>query len=781
MKKETLTLIIKSLRILLCAGTIGIALTFLAAYIFPLPDRLSVPYSKIVEYNDSSPAYVFLSDDDKWRLPVSMDNIDPDYVEALIRFEDKRFSYHFGVDPVAVVRAMYKNLINGRIVSGASTITMQLVRILKPKPRTLRSKIIEAMQAVQLEIRFSKAEILQYYLQFIPFGKNIEGVESAAYAFFGHNAGALSKAEIAYLISVPQKPGRRYPSSKNKNEISQAIDYVCQKLYAAEYFSDKDIREVKKYPLPQKLYPYPRNSPHAANWLSQLFPNNQVLKTTLKKNVQQIAENILKSYKHTFSPHGIYNASVVVIDNKTSDVLALVGNIDFWDNKHSGQVPGFAAPRSPGSALKPFIYTMAIDKAISLPSQLVPDIPVRYGSYEPNNYDMQFNGLIKLEDALSKSLNVPFVNLLADIGVEPFLSFLSDCGMTTLTIEPGFYGLSIAIGGIEVSLLDLTNLYTIYARQGKYLDYNVLQNTENTSSIPVFSSAGTYLTKQALRIKDRPDFPRRRRVVAIPPDIYWKTGTSYGHRDAWAIGANPDYTVGVWVGNFDGTPSRSLVGSDRAGPVLFDILDALTNRTYKSRTPESMPFELSEVEVCAYSGYLPNSFCPDMKLFFAPVTNLPIKQCPFHMVYEIDVETGFYLPPLCRQGRNWKAEVFTVLPATIRRWISDNHLKAKQPPMQAPNCQQVVSQKPPSLVSPQSDTIFFIIPGIKPSDQEIPLEAEASGRESELSWFVNGKFLASSPPHKRVWFTPSAGKHKIRVVDSTGQFDQTEITIMTIN
>jgi len=774
------------------AGIFGPGIGIIAlVYLAPLPDRLSLPYSTMLQYRDQTPIYFFLTRDDKWRLPVELNKVDPNYLKALTRFEDKRFYYHPGVDPFAIARAVYLNSSRGKIISGGSTITMQLARILEPRPRTYGSKLMESLRALELETRLSKKEILQAYLQFLPFGKNLEGIESASYAYFGHSSRALSPFEIAYLLSVPQDPNLRYPSKKNLGPRQEAVGQVARRLSQAGIFSPGQVQEILKTPLPESLKPFPRQAPHCAFWLAQKLKNQDLIATTLRKDLQPIAEKTLAAYQKDYAQKGVYNGAIVVIDNRSSQVLALVGNFDFWDQEHQGQVVGFIAPRSPGSALKPFIYALAIDRAMALPGYLVPDLPVRYGGYQPRNYDEQFRGLVKLEDALSQSLNVPFVNLLYQIGIQPFLSFLTDAGISTLSDQPGYYGLSAAIGSMEVNLLELTNLYAALARNGAYLDYQILlndetrtglspanSNNENPRPRQVFSPASAYLTKQALKIRDRPDFPYRAQVVELPPEIHWKTGTSYGNRDAWAIGSNPEFTVGVWLGNFDGAPSSELKGGDLAGPVLFDLLDALSNRSFQANLPAPPPGDLAEIEVCAYSGYLPNRDCPERKKVLAPIKNLPTKTCPYHLRYQVDNDTGYYLPPACRNGRDWTEKVFVVLPASVRRWISDQQLLAPSPPSPLPDCQYFAGQSPPKIVSPQPNAVFFLIPGLEPNRQEIPLEAEGPARENELSWFLNGKFLAKIPAQERAWLLPSPGLHQIRVVDSAGKYDQISIRII---
>ena len=765
---------------------LGLAALLLAAaaaiYLVPLPARLKSPGSRMVLFADRTPAYVFLSADDKWRIPVRLREVDPLLLRALIAWEDRRFYYHPGVDPLAVVRALGQNLAAGEIVSGASTLTMQLVRILEPRPRTFASKAIEAARALQLEARLNKAAILEAFLQFAPYGRNIEGLEAASFAYFGHSAASLDPFEIAYLVSVPQDPTHRYPAPANLARMRRGTQRAAFRLKAEGIFNARQLEQAVKGNYPRQLQPFPRSAPHAAVWLQSRAVAGDRIYSTLERPAQTLAENTLQSYRASLANLGISNGAAVVIERRTGRVAALVGNFDFWDEAHQGQVVGFDAPRSPGSALKPFLYALAIDRALALPTYLVPDLPVRFREYEPRNYDDQFHGLVRLQDALSQSLNVPFVNLLAQIGVDPFLSFLGEAGITTLSREQGHYGLSLAIGGVDVTLLELTNLYAALARQGRYQDYRLfLDDSPRPAPRQILSPAAAYLTAQALSIRDRPDFPERRQAVALPPNIHWKTGTSYGHRDAWVVGSNPEYTVGVWLGNFDSTPSSALVGAEAAGPILFDLLEGLSNRTLAGRLPEPPPLDLTEVEVCAYSGRLPNPFCPRRERTLAPRTNLPVEPCPYHLRFQIDDATGHALCPLCRAGRSYHEEVFTLLPATVRRWISDQRLLLPGPPSHLPACPHAAAaaaSAPPRIVSPQPNAIYFLIPGLDPHKQEIPLEAEAAAAESELQWFIDGRFLQKTAPAERVWLTPVPGEHEIRVIDSAGRLAQVRIRII---
>jgi penicillin-binding protein 1C len=753
---------------------------FILAYLIPLPARLEAQGSTIVTYQDGTPAYVFLAPDDHWRIDTTTNQVDPDYLAALLAYEDKRFYYHFGVDPLAVGRALYQNIKAGSVVSGASTLTMQVVRILEPRPRTLGSKIIEAMRAVQLEIRLSKEEILSSYLRFAPFGKNIEGVQAAAFAYFGHDAQALSPMEISYLVATPQNPNQRYPSNKNAKFMRKAVNHAAEQLHRAKVFSKEQLQQVIAEELPARLRKFPRDMRQAAIWIQGLNPKEKRIKTSIERSVQQKARKIMTSYKDQLKTMGIHNGAMVVIENYSGKVLSLVANFDYWDRENQGQVVGFLGPRSPGSTLKPFIYALAIDRGFLLPSYLIEDIPVRYASYEPKNYDERYRGLIKAESALAHSLNIPAVVQLKQIGVFTFLSFLENCGISTLG-EHERYGLSVAIGGLELNLLELTNLYAALARNGAYLPWTIYADFDHLPQrYEVLSPGAGYLTRQALKTKDRPDFPSRRRTVQAAGDFFWKTGTSYGHRDAWAIGSNQTHTVGVWLGNFDGRPAKALVGGERAGPILFDMLDALTNRQLLVTKHDQIPQDLQEVEVCALSGRLPSHHCPKVHKQLAKKKSLPTEVCRLHHTIDVDDHTGHALCPVCRAGRSYTSKVFTLLPAAVRRWVSDQNLMALAPPSHLPGCRQVHGGAKLKITQPQANTIVYLVDGLDPKRQEIPLEVDTQNSINDVYWFVNGHLHTQAAPDQRAWLTPKEGEFEIKVVDDTGQGDRVNIRVVKL-
>ena len=752
----------------LLSGAVGVRG---AAWIVPLPDGFFTSGSKVVSYGDGSFAHVFLSPDDKWRISVRDDEVDPKYLQALLQLEDQRFFSHSGVDFRAAARAAWTNFLRGRVVSGASTLTMQLVRVREPRPRTVFSKLVEAFRAWQLEARYDKRAILGFYLTYVPYGRNLEGIEAASIAYFGHRAKRLSPDEIATLLAVPQNPTQRHPSPKNRHRLRAARDRLAERLapvLAGERSTEDVVKEVKRAAVVTRMKPFPRRAAHAAYWLaSDRFADGARtgrIPTTLDRGTQRIAAAAMREAGARVRDLGIHNGAAVVVDHATAEVRALVGNFDFWSPGHGAQIPGFDRPRSPGSTLKPFLYALALDRGEVLPEHLVADVPHRYGTYAPKNYDGRFDGLVRLEDALARSLNVPFVDMLASLGVEAFIGHLHAWGVDSLVSESGFYGLSAAIGGLEVSPLELAGLYAMLAQGGRYRP--VTLSPSDDEPVPMFAEGVAYLTQRALRSRDRPDFPARRRWSGVPPQVHWKTGTSYGHRDAWAAGSDDRHTVVVWLGNFDNRPSRHLVGADAAGPVMFDILEALSAGRPPAELP-SPPEDLTRVEVCRFSGHRPSHACPHKVYAWALTQRVPTEVCPYHVAIDVERETGLAMRPGCRKGRHFDRQAFLRLPSSIRRWMSAHRRDLPAPPSWAKGCAAASDAvDPPVITSPAAGQTALMIPGVEAARQEIPLEAESQAQQ--LSWFVDGKYVGTTSADQPLWWAPVPGRHEVVVVDESG-------------
>ncbi|HEU0032538.1 MAG TPA: penicillin-binding protein 1C [Kofleriaceae bacterium] len=744
-------------------------LLLVAALAIPLPARDS-GWSTVIEYRDGRPAYVFLAPDDKWRLHVGLDRVDPKLVEALVALEDKRFWSHDGVDPVAIGRAAWTNVTRGRRVSGGSTLSMQLARLLEPRPRTVPNKLIDMFRAVQLDLRLSKHEILAEYLSRTPYGGNVEGIEAAAWAYFGHSARHLSPVEIATLLAVPQGPSRFAPSAANTARLRARRDVILDKLIEAGVFAGADAEsalvDAKDSAPPDHLRRLPREAHHAAFALRRRFPDREIIHSTLDAGAQAVAEHEITLRAPELHAKGIHGGAIVVVDHATREVVALVGSLDFADAKHGGQIPMFERPRSPGSTLKPFLYALAIDRGLALPGYLVPDVPTQYGTYRPKNFDNTWNGLVTLEDALSRSLNLPFIDLLSKYRVEPFIAELERAGVSLERAAPGYYGLSLIVGGIELTPLELASLYATLAEDGNYRPLRLVDTDPVLPDAPIFAAGSAYLTRETLAKRDRPDFPRRRDFDGLPAEIHWKTGTSFGFRDAWAVGSGPRYTAVVWTGNVDNEPSSELVGSEAAGPLLFDVLEALADRT-RHPEPAQPPDDLVQIEVCAYSGHIATDACPHKTKRLARVHAVPTTPCPYHHAYDVDTDSHEAVLPACRvPGRSYERKSFVVLPSSVTAWLAEHHRTLPESPPFAEGCIAEAAAAP-VMVTPSEGQVVTLIPGVPATRQAIPLAATT--RAATVSWFVDGMLIGTAPASQRVYWVPSVGKHDVVVADDTGR------------
>jgi len=755
---------------LVTAWNAALLLLVALAYVVPLPDR-ATGWSTVVEYRDGRPAYVFLAPDDKWRLHATLDRVDPKLVTALIALEDKRFYSHHGVDPIAIARAAWTDVIHARRVSGGSTLSMQLARLLEPRSRTLGHKLIDMFRAVQLDLRLDKRDILEEYLSRTPYGENVEGVEAASWSYFGHGAQHLTALEIATLLAVPQGPARFAPSPANLERLRTRRDAILGKLVAAGVFDPIDARAAVADSLqtapPDHLRAMPREAGYAAIWLHAHHPGEERIRSTLDAGVQAVTERQVALRAPELRRRGIFGGAVVVVDHKTRDVVALIGNLDFTDTVHGGQIAMFDHARSPGSALKPFLYAIAIDRGLALPGYLVPDVPTDYGTYRPRNFDNDWSGLVTLEDALARSLNLPFVDLLQQLGVETFVAELAHAGVAAARAPPGHYGLSMIVGGIEVTPLELAGLYATLAEDGRYRPLRVVATDPSPPPIAMYGPGAAYLTRRALSQKDRPDFPRRAAIAGVPPQIHWKTGTSFGFRDAWAAGSGPDYTAVVWTGNVDHAPSAELVGSEAAGPVLFDVLEALADRAHLPE-PEGPPDDLAEVEVCAYSGHIPTAACEHRVKVLAPIHAVPTAPCPYHQAYDVDRATGRAVLPACRDpSKTYDRKSFVVLPSAVTAWLTARERAIPDAPQFADGCTAQGDGTPPAIMTPIEGEVVTLIPGMPTGKQLVPLAASTRG--ATLTWFVDGALVGTTPASQRAYWTPELGKHEIVVADDAGR------------
>ena len=574
----------------------------LAVFLVPLPwVALQPPSSTLVFDREGRVLRAFTSADGMWRIRTDLDQVSPLLQKYLVFYEDRWFYYHPGVNPVALIRAFVQNLRSGRIISGGSTLTMQIARMMEPKARTWQNKLIEMFRALQLEHRFTKEELLTIYFNIAPYGGNIEGVAAAAWLYFGKEPTQLSPGEAALLTVLPNSPTLLRPDLA-PDRARQARDKVLKRLYDHGLIAEAEYGKLWRGSRPPAGVAF-SGTPLQSRTGYPL--SGAAIYTTIDRDLQVFLEELLALEVAKLKTEGITNAAAVVIDNQTHQLMAAVGSAEFFNEQDQGQVNGYLAPRSPGSTLKPFVYALAFERGLLTPAHYVEDVPVIYSGYSPENYDSTYSGLVSAQEALQRSLNVPAVNLLAALGGEALYELLKKAGFTTLT-PVNHYGLPMVLVVCEINLLELANLYASLANGGKIYPVQTRLDQHTPPPITLFSPGVAYVITEILTEVRRPDLPTCWEFTTLPK-VAWKTGTSYGHKDAWSIGYNPRYTVGVWVGNFSGVGRAGLNGAEKAAPLLFTIFAHLNSKTAVSWfTP---PATVKKRAVCAVSGQTPGPFC----------------------------------------------------------------------------------------------------------------------------------------------------------------------------
>lgn len=743
--------------------------------LFPLPaDQLASPAATRILDREGRPLRVYISSEETFHFPVTLQDVSPHVVEATLTFEDRWFRWHPGINPVATLRALIQNIKAGRVVSGGSTITQQVARMMDPRERTVGAKVVEAFRALQLEWRYSKDEILECYLNLAPYGGNIQGIGAAALLYYDRTASDLGPGEAALLSVLPNSPTRLRPD-RNPEMARTRRDEVLERMATRGNINTEQHRRALREDVPVTRTDVPFKAPHLGDMLRSRYGSDAGdLVSTIDPTVQHLAESLLDRYMMTLRSRGITNGAIVVMENRSRAVRALVGSAGFFLAGNSGQVNGATAPRSPGSALKPFAYGLALDGHLISPSTLLEDVPVNIGGYIPKNYDGHYRGAITAEEALTHSMNVPAVNLVYNLGADRFHTFLRRGGLSTLTEPYEYYGLSLVLGGAGVTLLDLTNLYATLASAGVYRPYRLLEDEVITEGRRILSSEAAFILTDMLSQVRRPDFPNTWEFSIHLPKIAWKTGTSYGHRDAWSIGYNPTYTIGVWLGNFSGEGSPALVGADAAGPLLFDLATALESDAGSWFDP---PYGVGEREVCALSGLLPGEDCTHLKREYYILDTSPHQTCNLHVRVAVDDETGYRLCPSCWIDRAFHWETFVMWPSTIATWMRENGHPVPEIPEHYPSCRSLPGGDGPVIKSPAADVCYVLRSGVPLEDQQIRLEASVSSGIRTLYWFVDGVLLASSHPTDPVFYLPEPGHHEVVCMDDEGRSSRIRLIV----
>jgi len=755
-----------------------------------------VPKPHLLDKTSFSPCYVDrngkllrlgLADDDRYRVYVPLDKISPQLIEMTLLHEDRYFHEHAGFNPVALLRASWFDLRGQGRRLGASTITMQLARLhYHLNTRTMIGKLAQIFAAIHMECHCSKHEILEAYLNLAPYGRNIEGVGAASLIYFGKEPSGLSSVEAMTLAVIPQSPARRSPGTVAHNEALQKARGVLLSQWLEAHPEDERLRSVLAMPLEMKLpRDLPARAPHLVEEMMLQSTQRAETRMALDLGLQDLLERQITQYLATRETDGFKNACALLIDYRTMEIRAAVGSANFRREDIHGQVNGLRAQRSPGSALKPFIYALALDEGLIHPNSLLTDAPASFDGYDPENFDHNFAGPIKAKDALIQSRNVPAVDLESRLDPQRNLyTLLRDAGIRRLQSE-SHYGLTIALGSAEVSPEEVGMLYAMLANRG------VLHPLRRTLDEPIedgtrlLSPEASYLTLDMLKDAPRPGAVDLPRLVSETRPVAWKTGTSFSYRDAWTAGVFDNYVLVVWVGNFDGQENPEFVGRTAAAPLFFRVVDALRASgpprlvTCFTRTPD---LNLRQVDLCAVSGMIAGPNCPQtVKGWFIPGKS-PIAACDVHRRIWVDNQTGLRLSGAPENPSTSHAEVCEFWPSDLAKLFQAAGLpRLEPPPMEDRKDPSSVAigqaeVRGPCIVSPKRGLIYHLRVG-EEADEVLDLEATAETSRGQLHWFVDASYLGVSAPSAALLWKPLPGRHVIRAVDDLGRADSRQIMV----
>lgn len=711
-----------------------------------------------------------IAKDSQWRF-APQDSISKKFELCLINFEDQHFYYHPGFNMISLSQAFKENWKAGKIVSGGSTLSMQLVRLSRDNPRrTISQKLSEIIMATRIEWSFSKKEILNLYSAHAPFGGNTVGLEAAAWRYFGRSPWDLSWAESATLAVLPNAPGLIHPG-RNRDALKTKRDKLLYNL------KERGVLSIEQYELsiieelPEKPIRLRNISPHLVESLNS-GGNGKSLKTTLNLNLQKEAIRSLETFQEGLKANEVHNAGLLLLDAHTGAVKAYVGNYS------SNEVPDrfndmIKTPRSSGSILKPFLFCSMLNEGSLWPKELVKDIPLLFADFKPENFVNSYSGAIPADEALAQSLNIPFVYMLKSYGVDHFLSDLKEWGFTTVNRSASNYGLSLILGGAEVNAWELGNAYFLMQQKvreaenpqkefvnGIYLS----EERKEKRKDPNFNPGVAHITLKAMSKVIRPNTEMGWQFFNKGA-IAWKTGTSFGHRDAWAVGISPDYIAVVWVGNSNGEGRPGLVGASSAGPILFDLLNKLP---VKSKLPIPHDY-LKEVVICSKSGHPAGRFCEEVDSVLVPDVNPLKKTCPYHQKIFTTLNEEYRVNRTCGLGSELKEKKIFVLPSTMAWYYKKLHTSYQYLPAWYPGCKGE-NEGLMELVYPKPGAQIFLPKDLGAVKQEVILEISHQRAATKVYWHLNGKFISSTQDFHQLRLDLKEGEYQLHVEDEDGNF-----------
>ncbi len=726
---------------------VAVAAVILTVYAFCLPKNLfkGTSYSTVITDRNGELLGARIADDGQWRFPPT-DSLPEKFSTALVEFEDRWFYWHPGVNPVSVIRAAIGNIRAGEITSGGSTITMQVIRMSRGRERNITQKFIEAILATRLELRLSKRNILALYASHAPFGGNVVGLEAASWRYFGRPPEELSWGESATLAVLPNSPSEIHPG-KNREALQRKRNRLLERLYEKGRLDSLDFALACDEPLPDTPLPLPMDARHLTEYYCKVSPGRRS-RTSIDIHLQRQVQAVTDQWNEEFSRSGIEDLAAVVVDVRTGETIAYVGNANPDRIRPGSEVDIAKAPRSTGSILKPILYCSLLQDGEILPNTLLPDVPVNLDGFSPQNFNMQFAGAVPASEALTRSLNVPSVHMLRKYGTAKFLDILRKCGMTTLDRSASHYGLSLILGGAEGNLADITAMYAKLSASYQDADTVHTKKTDRLYGFPLTDKCALWWTFEALKEVNRADEIDWHLISSVKK-VAWKTGTSYGFRDAWAVGVTAGYAVGVWAGNAQGQGVPGLTGARTAGPVMFDIFNLLPREEEISEYSRNGWFleplygDYIQAEVCRESGYLKGLHCEEADTLMLPRKAIKSSPCPHHRTLE-GVRT-FILPP----SMEW---YYRQQHPEYNPYIPKN--KAEYSPME--------------FIYPESGTEIFIPRQLDGSVKGVTFNLAHREAGSVVFWHLDNDYIGKTQHIHQMDLKPAPGRHTVTVVDASG-------------
>jgi penicillin-binding protein 1C len=756
----------------------------LLGYYWLLPDPLfRVPYSTVLTDRSGQLLSASIATDGQWRFPMS-NPVPEKFARALVLFEDKRFYYHPGVDVLSLARALKQNVSEGKVVSGGSTLTMQVIRLARQqRHRSLLEKLIEAVMATRLELGYSKEEIINLYAAHAPFGGNVVGLEAACWRYFGRQPAELSWAEAALLAVLPNNPSL-INLQRNRDLLRAKRDRLLRKIRQQNWIDNLTLQLAMDEALPERPQPMPRIAPHLLDRAQVEGHSGKRMSTTLHGGLQRQVTDVLAVHAQRLQGNQIHNAAALVVDVSSGNVLAYVGNAA-TSNEHHPHVDVVRAPRSTGSILKPFLYAAMLNEGTLLPTALLPDVPTVIQGFSPKNFSLQYDGAVAADQALIRSLNIPAVYELREYRYEKFYNLLKSLGITTLTQPADHFGLSLILGGAEATLWDVTGVYASMARtlrqyftnpgQLRYRpsDFHAPQYLPRDSSkaLPAWErqshlqAGAIWLTFDVLKELYRPGEESGWRHFESAKQVAWKTGTSFGFRDGWAVGVNGAYAVGVWVGNADGEGRPGLTGTDAAAPILFDIFSHLPGQAW-FEVPNS---ELVEIEVCAKSGWRASDLCSERKTQLVTRQALSARPCTYHRRVHLSQDGKHQLHANCANLHEMQTASWFVLPPVQEYYYRQRNSSYHQLPPYRPDCVNPAAVPAIDLIYPRWQSRIFLPRALDGAAEHTVFQAVHRDPAAIIHWHLDGQYLGSTQKSHKWSLRPTQGAHLLTLVDAAGE------------